>query len=117
MTCLFLKLQWKSILILSLLVHLAAILLGIVSSAVILYFGFKAHPANQPLGLGQLSISLGLFVSFSLVSQLIVHWPFLYRTGQIFALIFIPMPYLYTVFYTQGNGSGVGTICYMRFLY
>ncbi|WP_194976540.1 helix-turn-helix domain-containing protein [Aquiflexum lacus] len=83
------------------LVHLAAILLGIVSSAVILYFGFKAHPANQPLGLGQLSISLGLFVSFSLVSQLIVYWPFLYRTVQIFALIFIPMPYLYTVFYIR----------------
>ncbi|MCH6201826.1 helix-turn-helix transcriptional regulator [Aquiflexum sp. LQ15W] len=83
------------------LVHLVAIVLGVVSSAVILYFGFKTFPANQPLGLGQLSISLGLLVSFSLVSQLIVYWPFLYRTGQIFALIFIPMPYLYTVFYTK----------------
>ncbi len=82
-------------------IQLAAVVLGILSSAVILFFGFKSHPANQPLGIGQLSMSLGLFVSFSLVSQLIVHWPFLYRTGQIFALIFIPMPYLYTVFYTK----------------
>lgn len=82
-------------------IQLAAVFLGIVSSAIILFFGFKTFPANQPLGIGLLSISLGLFVSFSLVSQLIVHWPFLYRTGQIFVLIFIPMPYLYTVFYTK----------------
>jgi AraC-like DNA-binding protein len=82
-------------------VHLAAVVLGIVSSAIILFYGFKTHPVNQPLAIGQLSISLGVFVSFSLVSKLIVHWPFLYRTGHIFALIFVPMPYLYTVFYTR----------------
>jgi AraC-like DNA-binding protein len=82
-------------------VHLAAVVVGIVSSAVILYFGFRTNPVNQPLGFGQLSISLGIFVSFSLVSQLIVHWPFLYRLGNVFVLIFIPMPFLYTVFYTQ----------------
>ncbi|MFD2201331.1 helix-turn-helix domain-containing protein [Shivajiella indica] len=82
-------------------IHLAAVVVGIVSSAVILYFGFRKNPVNQPLGIGQLSISLGIFVSFSIVSQLIVHWPFLYRLGNAFVLIFIPMPYLYTVFYTQ----------------
>lgn len=81
-------------------VHLAAVVLGIVSSSVILYFGFRTNPVNQPLGIGQLSISLGIFVSFCIVSQLIVHWPFLYRLGNVFVLIFIPMPYLYTIFYT-----------------
>lgn len=81
-------------------VHLAAVVLGIVSSAVLLNSGFRINPVNQPLGIGQLSISLAIFVGFSLVSQLIVHWPFLYRIGHIFALIFVPMPYLYTVFYT-----------------
>lgn len=80
--------------------HLATVVVGIVSSAVILYFGFKTNPVNQPLGIGQLSISLGIFVSFCIVSQLIVHWPFLYRLGNVFVLIFIPMPYLYTIFYT-----------------
>jgi AraC-like DNA-binding protein len=82
-------------------VHLAAVIVGIVSSAVILYFGFKTNPVNQPLGIGQLSISLGIFVSFSIVSKLILHWPFLYRIGNVFVLIFIPMPYLYTVFHTM----------------
>jgi len=81
-------------------VHLAGVIVGIVSSAVILYFGFKTNPVNQPLGIGQLSASLGIFVSFSIVSQLILQWPFLYRWGNVFILIFIPMPYLYTVFYT-----------------
>ncbi|WP_113921993.1 helix-turn-helix domain-containing protein [Cognataquiflexum aquatile] len=83
--------------------HLAAVIVGIVSSAVILYFGFKTNPVNQPLGIGQLSISLGIFVSFSLVSQLIVYWPFLYRLGNVFVLIFIPMPYLYTIFHTKNR--------------
>jgi AraC-like DNA-binding protein len=82
-------------------VHLAALVIGILSSAVILFFGFRTNPANQPFGFGQLSISLAIFVSFSLVSQLIVHWPFFYRTGNVFVLIFIPMPYLYTIFYTK----------------
>lgn len=82
-------------------VHLAAVVVGIVSAVVILYFGFRTNPVNQPLGIGQLSVSLGIFVSFSIVSQLIVYWPFLYRLGNVFVLIFIPMPYLYTVFYTK----------------
>ena len=83
------------------LIHLTAFVLGIVSTAVILYFGIKSNPANQPLGIGQLSITLGIFVSFSLVSRLMVHWPFMYRLGNVFALVFIPMLYLYTVFYTR----------------
>jgi AraC-like DNA-binding protein len=84
-------------------IHLAAVVVGFITSAVILYFGFRTNPANQPLGIGQLSISLAVFVSFSLVSQLIVHWPFLYRLGNVFVLIFIPMPYLYAVFYTKNR--------------
>jgi len=82
-------------------IHLAAFVLGIVSTAVIFYFGIKSNPANQPLGIGQLSISLAIFVSFSLVSKLIVHWPFMYRLGNVFVLVFIPMPYLHCVFYTR----------------
>jgi AraC-like DNA-binding protein len=82
-------------------IHLVAFVLGIISSAIILFFGIKSNPANHPLAIGQLSITLGIFVSFSLVSKLMVHWPFMYRLGNAFALIFIPMFYLYTVFYTR----------------
>lgn len=83
------------------LIHLAGILLGLVSTAVILYFGIRSNPANQPLAIGQMCITLGIFVSFSLVSKLMVHWPFMYRLGNAFALAFIPMSYLYTVFNTR----------------
>lgn len=85
------------------LVHLAAAVIGIVSAIVIFYFGIKTNPANQPLGIGQLAISLGIFVSFSLVSGLIVHWPFMYRLGNAFALAFIPMPFLHVAFYTRNR--------------
>jgi AraC-like DNA-binding protein len=75
--------------------------LGIVSSSVIFYFGLKGNPANLPLGFAQLSISLAIWVGFSLSSQLIIYWPVFYRTGQIFALIFIAMAYLHVDFYTS----------------
>ena len=83
------------------LIHLAGILLGLVSTAVILYFSIRSNPANQPLAIGQMSITLGIFVSFSLVSKLMVHWPFMYRLGNVFFLVFIPSSYLFTVFNTR----------------
>lgn len=82
-------------------IDLAATVLGIFSAMVIFYFGIKTNPANQPLAIGQLSISLAIFVSFSQVSKMIIHWPYMYRLGHLFALIFIPMPYLHMVFYTR----------------
>jgi AraC-like DNA-binding protein len=83
------------------LTHLAAAFFGLLSAMVILYYGFKSNPANQPLGIAQLSISLAIWVSFSVVSQLILQWPILYRLGQVFVLIFIPMTFLHVVFYTS----------------
>jgi AraC-like DNA-binding protein len=83
------------------LTHLAAAFFGLLSAMVILYYGYKSNPANQPLGIAQLSISLAIWVSFSVVSQLILQWPFLYRLGQVFVLIFIPMTFLHVVFYTS----------------
>ncbi|HSR38018.1 MAG TPA: hypothetical protein VLL95_03835, partial [Phnomibacter sp.] len=85
------------------LVHLAAAVIGIVSAIVIFYFGIKSNPANQPLGIGQMAISLAIFISFSLVSGLIVQWPFMYRLGNAFALVFIPMPFLHVAFYTRNR--------------
>lgn len=82
-------------------VHLAAAVLGVLSAAVIFRFAVKNNPAYQPLAIGQLSISLAVFVGFSNVSQLTIYWPFMYRMGNLFALIFIPMPYLHMVFFTK----------------
>lgn len=83
------------------LVHLLAVAVGIVSAAIIFYFGIKSNSANLPLGIAQLSISLAIWVSFSLISQLLVYWPHFYRTGQIFVFTFISMAFLHVDFYTR----------------
>jgi len=83
------------------LVHLVAVAVGIVSASVIFYFGIKTNPANLPLGIAQLSVSMAIWVSFSLISQLLVYWPFFYRTGNIFVMVFIVMAFLHVDFYTR----------------
>jgi AraC-like DNA-binding protein len=83
------------------LIHLAAAILGILSGFIILYFGIKTIPANQPLAFAQIFASLAIFVDFLVISKLIFYWPFVYRLGHLFILIFIPMPFLYVLFYTK----------------
>jgi AraC-like DNA-binding protein len=82
-------------------IHLAATILGIVSGLVILYFGIKKAPGNLPLAFGQITLALAIWVSFAVVSKLLVHWPFLFRTGSFIGLLFVPLPFLYVQFYTQ----------------
>lgn len=80
------------------LIDLAAVVLCLLSGFVLIYYGWKANPANQPLAIGQLCMALAIFITFSNVSKLMYNWPYLYRTGQAFVLIFIPMPFLYLDF-------------------
>jgi AraC-like DNA-binding protein len=82
-------------------VHLAAAVLGALSGMIILYFSFKSNPYNLPLAIGQIVVSIAIFVNFSLISKLIFHWPFMYRMGHVCILIFITMPYLNVVFHTK----------------
>jgi AraC-like DNA-binding protein len=81
--------------------HLAACVLGVVSGIVLLYQGIKSNPVNLPLAFGQIILAVAIWVSFLVVSQLLVHWPFLFRTGSFFALVFVPLPFLYVRFYTE----------------
>ncbi len=82
-------------------INLAALVLGLTSGLVILYQGIKTNPTNLPLAFGQMSLSLALWVNFLIVSKLLVHWPFLFRTGSLLALIYVPLPFLYVSFYIQ----------------
>ena len=83
------------------LLDLTATAVGIVSGLVLLYFGFRYNAANVPLGIAQLSTGLLVWVNFSMISGLIIYWPFMFGTANAFPLIFIPMYLLYVVFYTQ----------------
>lgn len=83
------------------LIHLIAAILGILSGLIILYFGIKSNPSIQPLGIGQIIASIAIFVNFSLISELIFYWPYMYRLGHVCILIFLPMPFLFVDFYTR----------------
>lgn len=85
------------------LIHLIAAAFGILSGFIILYFGIKSNPALQPLAIGQIVASIAIFVNFSLVSELIFHWPFMYRMGHVCILIFLPTPYLFVVFHIKNR--------------
>lgn len=81
--------------------NIAALVLGLASGLVILYQGIKNNPTNLPLAFGQIFLSLAIGVNFLIISKLLVHWPFLFRTGSLLALIYLPLPLLYLSFYTQ----------------
>ncbi len=83
--------------------YLASAAVCIVSGFIILYFGFKYNPANQPLGIAQLCLGLFIWQTFLVTSGLLVHLPFWYRIGYCFSLLFISMSFLYMVFFTQGR--------------
>lgn len=85
-------------------IYLAAVVLGFASGALLLYFGIKFNPTNLPLAFAQITLSFGVWVLFSLVSKLLVHWPFLFRTGSFFGLVFVPLPFLYLIFNVQKRG-------------
>jgi AraC-like DNA-binding protein len=83
------------------LLHLAGAVLGFLSGFIILYFGIKSNPSIQPLAIGQIIASVAIFVNFSLISELIFYWPFMYRLGHVCILIFLPMPFLFVDFYIR----------------
>lgn len=83
--------------------HLSAITLGLASGLVLFYFSFKNNRTLVPLALGQISLSAAIFINLSILTQLLVYFPFLYRLGNFFAWIFIPMPLLYLQYHLQNR--------------
>jgi AraC-like DNA-binding protein len=79
-------------------IYFASVAIGLVSGLVLIYFGWKYHRVNMMLGLGYLFLCIGMFVGLSLVSGIIQYFPFIYRWGNFFGLLFVPMPFLYTFF-------------------
>ena len=82
-------------------INLAALIMGLASGLIILYQGIKSNPTNLPLAFGQITLALAVWVHFLIISKLLVHWPFLFRTGSLLLLIFLPLPFLYVSFYIQ----------------
>jgi AraC-like DNA-binding protein len=84
-----LTLDWKNFL------FLAGIVIGFLVGFLLLTYGFKKNKWNQLLGISFIFLTLATIVAWMISSRLIVYFPMLYRTGNIFALLYIPLVYLY----------------------
>lgn len=83
--------------------HLSAITLGLASGLVLFYFSFRNNRTLVPLALGQVSLAAAIFINLAILTQLLVYFPFLYRLGNFFAWIFIPMPLLYLQYHLHNR--------------
>lgn len=77
------------------LVYLGSHLLGIVISVVLFYVGLRKYPVNIFLAFSFFTLTYGSFVAWLISSGNFVHFPALYRTGNIGGLLFPPFFYLY----------------------
>lgn len=83
------------------LIYVSASSICFLAGATVLFYGIKYTPPNQPLGIAFLFLGLLISSTFIYSTRLVIQWPFWYRLPNIFALIFIPMTFLYVVFYSQ----------------
>lgn len=77
------------------LVYLGSHLFGMVISAVLLYVGVRKYAPNVFLGFSFFTLTYGTFIAWLVSSGNFVHFPALYRTGNIAGLLFPAFFYLY----------------------
>lgn len=87
------------------LVYLSSHLIGVIISALLIYVGIRNYPPNILLGLSFASLTYGAFIAWLIFSGQYVHFPALYRTGNIGGLLFPTFFYLYirSVLYPQSE--------------
>ena len=76
--------------------QLLAAILGLLTASILWNYSRSPHLAsNKWLGASIFSLSCGLGVGFIVASGIALHFPHFFRTGNIFALAFMPFSYLY----------------------
>ncbi|MDI1323052.1 MAG: AraC family transcriptional regulator [Algoriphagus sp.] len=84
-----LTLDWKNLL------YLIGQIIGFLVGLLLLTYGFRKNKSNQLIGASFIFLTLASLLAWFISSGLMIHFPNLYRTGNIFALLYIPMVYLY----------------------
>ena len=79
----------------SVFVKLLSVILGMLTGIILWLYPRKIRSPNKILGTSLIIISLGLCVSFLIETGLILKVPHVYRSGNLFALLFMPLSYLY----------------------
>ncbi|WP_111669875.1 helix-turn-helix domain-containing protein [Algoriphagus litoralis] len=77
------------------LIYILAVFMGFVTGTVLVIFGIRKRKSNVLIGFSYLSISYAVFLAFLISSGYHVLFPSLYRTGNIGALIFAPLAFIY----------------------
>jgi AraC-like DNA-binding protein len=85
------------------LIYFISVIVGTITGIIILIYSLRRNKLNFPLALYFLSLSAAIFIVLLINSGLMVHFPKLYRTGNIFGWIFVPMPFLYVQCITQNR--------------
>ncbi|MDN3203187.1 helix-turn-helix domain-containing protein [Algoriphagus sediminis] len=75
--------------------YLISVIVGLIVGLVTLTYGVKKGKPNALLGASFIFLSLAIFIVFLIDSKLMPYFPNWYRTGNLFGLIYAPLPYLY----------------------
>lgn len=84
-----LTLDWKNLL------YFFAQVIGFLIGLILLTYGAKKNKANIIIGISFLFLTYASLLAWLISSGLMVHFPSLYRTGNIFAFLYVPLVYLY----------------------
>jgi len=82
---------------------LVSVAIGLQTGVLALVYALRKNKRSIPLALTFLSLSLAILLSLLIHSGKMVHFPYIYRTGNIFALMFVPMPFIYMQCVTQNR--------------
>ena len=77
------------------LIYLFSVFVGILTSILLITYGWKKQPANRIIGFSFLLLAYSALFAFLISSGYFKLVPILYRTGNIGALLFAPLAYLY----------------------
>lgn len=81
--------------------------IGFLVGLVLIFFGFKKNRFNILLGINFLLLSYISLIIWLITSELLVDFPFFYRTGNLAGFLFIPLMYLYVRMTLTGRQPNV----------
>jgi AraC-like DNA-binding protein len=83
---------------------LFSMFIGILVGMILVFFGFKKNRHNILLGMNFLLLTYMSLIVWLITSGYFPHFPFLYRTGNLVAFMFMPLMYIYIRMVLTGNG-------------
>ena len=87
----------------STIIYFISVIIGFVTGLILFIYSIKKNKSNLPLAYTYLSLSIATFFSLLIYSGLFVHFPDLYRFGNIFGYIFVPLPFIYVQSITRNR--------------